>query len=120
MGDITFPSGEAPQLRIVAFEVAEGRPTGQYYYIETNPGQTAYNMTQLPATSYFVIAYTLPDYSGEPMAAGYTQAVTCGLTENCTDHSLIPVAVNAGQETQGASPTDWNAPPQTYPNDPVG
>ncbi len=121
MGDLSFPSGgEMPALRIIAFEVAEGQPTGQYYYIDTNPGQTAYLMTQLPATSYFVIAYTLPSYSGAPMAAGYTQAVPCGQTENCTDHSLIPVQVNAGQEAQGINPTDWSAPPETYPNDPVG
>ncbi len=119
-GDLTFPVGAVPALRLVAFEIAEGRPTGQYYFITTNPGQSAYEMTQLPATSYFVIAYTLPDYSGQPMAAGYTQSVTCGLAANCTDHSLIPVQVNPGQTTPGVNPTDWNAPPETYPNDPVG
>ncbi len=119
-GELTFPNGSIPQLRIVAFEVAEGRPTGQYYYIETNPGQTAYEMTQLPATSYFLIAYTLPSYSGQPMAAGYTQAVVCGLSASCTDHNLVGVQVNAGQVTQGVNPTDWNAPPEVYPNDPVG
>ncbi len=119
-GSLTFPNGETPALRVVAFEVAEGRPTGQYYYIMTTPGQTAYEMTQLPATTYFLIAYTLPSYSGQPMAAGYTQAVTCGLSAGCTNHNLIAVQVNAGQSTQSINPTDWNAPPEIYPNDPVG
>lgn len=118
-GKLSFPGESVPPLRIVAFEVAEGQPTGYYYYIETQSGQNAYQIDELPQATYWIIAYTLPG-QGEPMAGGYTQAVRCGLTANCSDHALIEVNVNAGQVIQGVDPTDWHAPPETFPNDPVG
>jgi Tol biopolymer transport system component len=51
------------------------------------------------------------------MGGGYTQAVPCGLTAECTDHSLIPVAITPGQITSGADLCDWYDP-RTLPANP--
>jgi hypothetical protein len=53
------------------------------------------------------------------LAGGYTQAVPCGLSVNCTDHSLIPVQVNNGVVTQNINPGDWYAPEGSFPSYPL-
>jgi hypothetical protein len=65
---------------------------------------------------YHVVAYPLD----APFGGGYTQAVPCGLSVNCTDHSLIAVTVSAGQETANINPGDWYAPESSFPADPLG
>jgi hypothetical protein len=55
-----------------------------------------------------------PDWGG-----GYTAAVLCGLSVDCTDHGLLPVTVIAGQVTSGIDPTDWYAEPGAFPPNPV-
>ncbi|MEW5872551.1 MAG: carboxypeptidase-like regulatory domain-containing protein [Chloroflexota bacterium] len=110
-GSLSFPSEAIPSLRVVAFN----SDTGQYYYVETNQNQTTYTITGLPAGVYHVIAYV----EGGATGGGYSQAVPCGLSVNCSDHSLIDVTVTPGQDTPGVDPKDWYAPPGTFPPDPV-
>jgi hypothetical protein len=78
--------------------------------VVTASGDSSYQMT-LPAGTYYVVAYTTDGM----LSAGYTQAVPCGLSVACTDHSLIPVVVSTGSALTGISPQDWYAPPGSFP-----
>jgi hypothetical protein len=66
-----------------------------------------------------VLAYVVGAATGA-LVGGYTPAVACGLTVACTDHSLIRVAVPAGETVRGVDIRDWYAPPGTFPPRPAG
>lgn len=106
-GRLSYPSEGIPPLRVVAFNIS----SGQSYSVQTVQNQTTYRIDNLPPGSYYVVAYKL----GGIGAAGYSQAVLCGLSVNCTDHSLIAIQVIAGQETSNIDPGDWYAPPGSFP-----
>lgn len=106
-GDLSYPSEGIPPLRVVAFNTGDNT----YYYVDTAQNQTTYQIDNLPAGTYNVVAYTM----GGELSGGYTQAVPCGLSVSCTDHTLIPVAVSDGQLTGSVNPGDWYAPPGTFP-----
>ncbi len=111
-GQLGYPSEAIPALRVVAFDAN----SDNYFYIETTYNQSSYQITGLPAGTYFVVAYTLGGGSFPAgLAGGYTQATLCGLSANCTDHSLAPVGVTAGQDTPDVSPTDWYAEENDLP-----
>lgn len=52
------------------------------------------------------------------LGGSYSQAVPCGLTVACPDHSLIPVNVTAGQTTSGVDICDWYGGPGSVPTPP--
>lgn len=109
-GTLIYPSEFIPAQRIVAVNVN----FNQYFYVDTLEGQNTYTIEGLPAGTYHVVAYTL----SEPyLAAGYSAFVTCGLSANCTDHTLLDVVVKDGQQTTGIDPHDWYAPEGTFPPD---
>lgn len=111
-GQLSYPSEVIPPLRVVAFDTN----SENFYYVETDYNQTTYQISGLPLGSYYVVAYT---YGGGSfpagLAGGYTQASLCGLTVNCTDHSLVPVEVKAGQDTPDINPSDWFAEGNPFP-----
>lgn len=111
-GQLGYPSSFIPPMYVVAFEVSGPN----YYYVLTDLNDTAYRIDNLPPGNYYVVAYPAdsPNYPG-----GYSQAVPCGLSVDCADHSLIPVTVSGGQVTQGISPTDFYAPEGTFPPFPI-
>jgi hypothetical protein len=105
-GKLSYPSEGIPPLRIVAFEVGSDR----YHYILTLQNQADYTF-ELPAGVYHIVAYVMDgSYAG-----GYTQMVPCGLTAECTDHSLIDVTVDYGATVSGIDPADWYAPADAFP-----
>lgn len=116
-GKLSFPSSFIPAMRIAFFSLTDGSVS----YADTDMNQGTYSM-DLPAGSYHVIAYPYSAGMGKPpagspiagAAGGYTQFVLCGLTADCTDHSLIPITVTVGQ-TVMVSPGDWYAPEGTFP-----
>lgn len=110
-GNLSYPSEFIPPLRVVAIHLA----TQEAYFVDTAENQTTYQIDNLPPGEYYVIAYT----QDKLLAGGYTQMVPCGLSVECTDHSLIPVTVQAGQITSGIDPADWYAPNGTFPPNPV-
>ncbi|WKZ34568.1 MAG: hypothetical protein QY332_13190 [Anaerolineales bacterium] len=109
-GQLGYPSSFIPSMVVVAYEIGGSN----YYYVITNDNASTYQIDNLPSGTYYVVAYPDPSYPG-----GYSQAVPCGLSVDCTDHSLIPVTVTGGQVTQGANPTDFYAPEGTFPPYPL-
>lgn len=109
-GNLSYPSNFIPAQTIVAWSLAQ---PGNYYYVTTSDGVSFYTIANLPPGDYEVVAYT------QGLAAGYSQAVPCGLSVSCTDHSLIVVTVTSGQETGGVNPQDWYAPEGSFAANPV-
>ena len=111
-GQLGYPSEAIPALRVVAFDV-----NSEYYrYIETTYNQKSYQITGLPAGTYHVVAYTLGGGSfPAELAGGYTRATLCGLSANCSDHSLVPVEILSGQDTPNVNPNDWYFVENAFP-----
>lgn len=106
-GTLSYPSEFIPPLRVVAFRV-----DGLYYrYVDTMLNQGAYQITGLTPGMYHVVAYVMDG----SLAGGYTQAVPCGLSFECADHSLIDVTVKPGEDTPTINPADWYASPGAFP-----
>jgi len=106
-GHLSYPSEFLPAQRIVAFDAATMAYVAD---VTTADGQGEYELT-VPAGDYYIVAYTL---NGN-LSAGYSQAVPCGLLYTCTDHSLIPVHVEAGAIVADINPQDWYANPGDFP-----
>ena len=105
-GTLSYPSNFIPALRVMAVSATEQG----YSYVDTQPNQSTYKISGLAPGKYHVIAY-----AGGELSAGYTLAVLCGLSVECTDHSLIDVVVVAGTNTPNINPQDWYAPPGSFP-----
>jgi hypothetical protein len=117
-GHLSYPAEGRPDIMIVAFST-QYYPNGNYYYTFTTPSQNTYELV-LPQGEYYIVAYALDPF-GNPMGVvgGYTQAVPCGLSASCTDHSLIPVPVAAGGALSDIDPADWYAPEGSFPPYPL-
>jgi hypothetical protein len=110
-GDLSYPSEYIPALTIIATRIDNGKNT--YYSLETTDGQSSYVLHVDPGV-YQVVAY-YGDFAG-----GYTQSVFCSLGLDCSDHSLLPVLVQAGDTLSNINPGDWYAPAGTFPPRPDG
>jgi len=114
-GRLSYPSSFIPPMRVAVFSLADGSVS----YTDTAKNQGTYSI-DLPVGTYHVVAY--PYDSSAPASAGasstygggYTQAVPCGLTAACTDHTLLAVTVTENQ-TVNADPGDWYAPEGSFP-----
>ncbi len=106
-GHLSYPSEFLPAQRIVAFDAATMAFVADTTTVD---GQGEYELS-VPAGDYYVVAY-LPDGT---FSAGYSQAVPCGLTVACTDHSLILVHVDGGAVVEDIDPQDWYADPGDFP-----
>jgi hypothetical protein len=106
-GHLSYPSEGIPPLKVVAFDVITQAPVAS---VETGAGQSTYSLS-VPGGIYYVVAYTL---DGQ-LAGGYTLAVQCGLSVECTDHSLLPVPAGNGLAMDGIDPADWYAPEGSFP-----
>jgi hypothetical protein len=110
-GTLIYPSEGIPEMQVVAYRVM----MSEWYMVETQQGQSEFLIEGLPAGEYYVVAYL----SGSDYGGGYTPAVACGLSVDCTDHSLTTVVVSAGQTTAGVMPHDWYAPEGSFPPNPT-
>ena len=113
-GSLSYPGSVIPALRVVAFR-GEGGPQ---FSVEVPQGSSTYVISEIPPGIYHVVAYVAPSASqGLPvgLAAGYSNAVACGLRFGCDDHSLLPVVVGSGEALTGIDPQDWYAPEGTFP-----
>ena len=99
-GILHYPSEGIPPLTVYARNVT----TSETFLISTTENQQAFVIEDLPPGVYYVFAW-VSDASG--LGGAYTQAVPCGLSVDCTDHTLIQVPVAAGQTTTGVDVGDW-------------
>ena len=106
-GHLSYPSEGIPPLKVVAFDVITQAPVAS---VETEAGQSTYSLS-VPGGIYYVVAYTL---DGQ-LAGGYTVAVQCGLSVECTDHTLLPVPTANGMAAGDIDPADWYAPAGAFP-----
>jgi hypothetical protein len=106
-GKLTYPSEVLVAQRIVAFDTVTMTKIAE---VSTVQGQNSYELS-VPEGDYFVVAYTLDG----KLSGGYSQAVPCGLSADCTDHSLIAVHVDSGAVVENIDPQDWYAPADAFP-----
>jgi hypothetical protein len=106
-GRLSYPSEFLPAERVIAFRAATMEIEAD---VTTAEGQGQYELSVAPG-DYFIVAYTLDGR----LSAGYSQAVPCGLSASCSDHSLILVHVNAGQTVNDIDPQDWYAAADAFP-----
>ncbi|SRR6266508_1091011 len=115
-GQLGYPSEFLPGQAVYALSV-DGRT---YYKVESVSFQGRYTMQGVPTGDYFVYAVARWGNSQQRFGAGYTKAIACGLSVDCTDHSPVTVHVKAGQTTAGVDPSDWYAGPNDFPLIPDG
>jgi hypothetical protein len=118
-GEVLFPAprSEAPPFRVVAFD----QNSEAFYYTVTRKGGPEFELNNLPPGEYVMVAYIIPSPGNRQpdWKAGYSEAVLCGLGDDCTDHTLVVNTLAAGETVEGITPGDWYAEPGTYPDDPT-
>jgi hypothetical protein len=108
-GLICYPSEFIPPMTLYFKDVG----TSQVFDFAHNDGSMNYSVQLTPST-YVAYAYR----TGTNIAGSYSQAVPCGLTVNCTDHSLIPFQVTSGMTTQDIDICDYYGDPGDIPPPP--
>jgi len=108
-GRVCYPAGSIPAMTVYIQPVGEDR----VYEVPIEAGQTSYR-AEVPPGQYYVYAW-LPDFS---QSGSYSQAVICGLTAACKNHTLLPVTVEAGQTVSGVDVCDWYHGPFDVPYPP--
>ncbi len=97
-GQICYPSDMIPAMTAYFEET-------NTHILTTLPiaeDQGTYSIDLTPGTYH---AYAWRD--GYSFGGSYSQAVPCGLNVSCTDHSLIPILVTAGETVSDVDICDW-------------
>jgi CSLREA domain-containing protein len=105
-GAICYPSEGIPPMDLYFLEVGSQAVTS----FPHTDGSASYSVELDPGT---YVAYAYPQ--GLSIGGSYSEAVPCGLTVNCTDHTLIEFDVIAGQVTSGIDICDWYGDPSDVP-----
>lgn len=110
-GTLVFSDDDLPMLPMNVY--AKNVTTGAVYKVRTTSTVNAFTINQIPEGRYIVYAYSLEEI-GEyilpekiKLYGGYTKAVVCGLTDECTDHALIEIELKSRQEISGIKISDW-------------
>jgi hypothetical protein len=109
-GTLGYPSEGIPPLEIYAIQSGGGL---KFFKVKTKTNQGAFTIDEIDPGTYVVVAYPVGASPG--LSGGYTKAVACGLSVECTDHSLIPVVVVAGRTSANVEVKDWYAPENAFP-----
>jgi hypothetical protein len=110
-GTVCYPSEQIPAMSLRFVDDTTGSITS----ILQPAGQATFTL-ELPAGTYTAYAFVLDT----PGVAGlYSQAVPCGLSAECTDHSLISFPITAGQVNTEVQICDWYAPIEALPDYPA-
>lgn len=110
-GTLGYPSEGIPELTVYAIDTLDKK---KYFKVDTIRNQTKFTINAVDPGSYFVVA-SAKNFN---TVGSYTKAVICGLSIECTDHSMIDVVVSPGKTADGVMVTDWYAPPNTFPKQP--
>ncbi|MEX1143560.1 MAG: hypothetical protein WEC16_01875 [Anaerolineales bacterium] len=105
-GSICFPSEGIPPMNLYLQLAGSGEPL--VFPIAQN--QSTFS-AEVPTGTYTAYAW-LPDFL---IGGSYSQAVACGLTVDCTDHSLVEFEVPGGGTTAGIQVCDWYGAPGDVP-----
>lgn len=97
-GKVCYPSELIPAMDAYF----RNSNTGKLTALAIAENQFTYSL-ELPAGTYEAFAYL---QSGEP-GGTYSQAVLCGLTVECVDHSLVAFEVKPGETTPNIDLCDW-------------
>ena len=108
MGRICYPSEAIPTMTAYFIE----QDTNQVTQLSIAENQDSYSL-ELEPGDYVAFAYR----EGESITLGgmYSQAVACGLTAECSDHTPLPFTVLPGETTKGIDICDWFAQDQLPP-----
>ncbi|HSH05410.1 MAG TPA: NBR1-Ig-like domain-containing protein, partial [Anaerolineae bacterium] len=106
-GFINYPNGTYTDLEIFILNVN----TGFYHQYTTTADWGSYWQEVDPGT-YVIFGRVAGDST---QAVAYTNAVACGLTPNCTDHTLRQITVEAGDVFTGLNLADWQVNGATLP-----
>jgi hypothetical protein len=98
-GSICYPSEPPLPLLTLFFEEVN---SVQVITVDHTNGTGTYS-TELPPGTYVAYAWR----EGYELGGSYSQAVPCGLSANCTDHSMIEFQVSAGSTVQNIDICDW-------------
>jgi len=98
-GKICYPSQSIPPLTLYFKNVENGEIAN----MDTDLNQDTYELETVPG-SYVAYAY-IKGLDERP--GGYTEFVPCGLTTDCTDHSLIEFKVVDDGLTSDIDVCDW-------------
>lgn len=118
-GTLQYPADQAPSLRVFAVDTTNSQ---RFFFTTTQPNQLTFSISIVPPGTYYLLAYVAPgntNANAKAAVGGYTKAATCDPSTTCTDHTLIPVTVQAGQAVTGIRVYDWYAPPGVLPTPPT-
>ncbi len=106
-GSICYPSEGIPPMNLY-LQLAG---SAEAVVIPIAQDQSSFS-ADVAAGTYTAFAW-LPDFS---YGGSYSQMVVCGLTADCTDHSLVQFEVTAGATTAGVHVCDWYGSPGGAPH----
>ncbi len=106
MGRICYPSEFIPPMTFY-FEDVDTSLVSQF---DHSDGSDSYGVNLFPGT-YVAYAYR----TGTNIGGSYSEAVLCGLSVNCIDHTLIEFDVLAGQTTMDIDICDYYGDPGDIP-----
>lgn len=110
-GAVCFPSEAIPPMTLYFANVL----TGEVTRLDHLDGSASYTVSLEPG-SYVAFAWT----SDSGLAGSYSNAVPCGLSVSCTDHSPIQFTVTPGSTLSGIDICDWYGGPADVPTPPGG
>ncbi len=105
-GELGYPSEYIPAMRVVAFDVH----SDAFYYVDTVENQGDYRIDDLAPGTYHVVAFMREETPH--LGGGSSNFVTCGLSVDCDDHTLVDVFVYGDSVTEGVDPVDFYAQPK--------
>ena len=117
-GALAYPSDFIPAMKVFAVSTSD---SSKWYRVDTELSRTSlsYTLTNVPAGTYKVYAYTSNSTPSNFAVGSYTEYVRCGMQPPCADHTVIVITVTAGQTTTGVDLRDWYAPQGAYPPPPA-
>jgi hypothetical protein len=93
-GVLCYPSEYIPSMNVYL----QDNITGKIYKLTTKENQREFKFKNILYGEYIAYAYPVEDLlngAGTKIGGGYTNAVPCGLTYKCNDHSLIKININS-------------------------
>lgn len=108
-GTLCYPSDYIPAMNVYL----KNKETNKTYSLLIKENQQTFKFKKIIEGNYIAYAYTIEetitDFNNKTSKAsgGYTQAVLCGLTVNCNDHSFVNFNVKKGKTTKAIHICDW-------------